>query len=207
MLAHFEHLGGAPDARDAAKHSRQPALRLQPADRFEDGLGERATQRLGQRERVVDLVVGDRRDGDDLRAAATGDLAQLLERRPAPRLARPREHERHERVAGVHVERAQQEDGALAAHVRQLLEQLGPDRVRVRRTPPQRLQRHGGQQPVIGARARQQPVLVLRREQLDGALEALVREQRSGTALRLRQRPQSVEQLLELRHLSPASSS
>ena len=108
----------------------------------------------------------------------------------------------------MHVERAQQEDRALAAHARQVLEERRADRVRVRRAPPQRLQRHGGEQPVLGARARQQRVVVLRREQLDGALEALVREQRGGPALRLRQRPQSVEQLLELAHVtSPASSS
>ena len=41
----------------------------------------------------------------------------------------------------------------------------------------------------------------------DDALEGLVGEQRSGPALRFRQRPQTVEQLLELAHVSSASSS
>ncbi len=194
----------APHATDRPQPVDDPLLRgAAPQDR-DDRLVAEVAREL---ERRLDLVVRHARDGDRLAPPPPRDLEQRLERRPAPRLAGPGVHERHEVLARVLVERAQEEDGALPAHPREVLEQRPRDLLRAH-PAAQLLERHRRVEPVLRARPRQQRVVIDIHEQAGGAVEALVGQQRRRLALSLRQRPQLVEQPLEVTHdLSAASSS
>ena len=199
-----ERLGGAPDARDRA----QRCSRAGAAPRARAAL-ERRRRRARRASDSASAsaastwLVGDRRDRDGSSRRRDRDLAQRLQRR-ARATARRRARTRASRTASstCAVERAQQEDAraarARAPAARTARAPIVSRSAGAAAAPPARPRRR--------ARPRRPPpasaaslVLALR-EQLDGALER-ARCASSAAARRsaLRQRAQSLEQLLELR--------
>ena len=138
-------------------------------------------------------------------AAAADERAQVLERRLQPRRAGRAPAARSTSPSRTRRSSARSRNTAVCGATRRREQQQRP---RVAVAPRERLQRDRAPSASSPRASSNSVVVVAVGDERDGVLERLVGEQRRGPSLSLRQRPQSLERLLELGvHASPASSS